>query len=195
MSDPFRESFAIAQNERYANWLFLSQLKVSQMNRLILFGAAVTLACSPCLTDSARAIDVVVGGDVIEVEKTLPDADDLWVTPQDFTRINGFELKPEGACYKDLCVPLKQDADNDLFVNRDGQPWLNVSKFAGKVQQSFVADHQLNVWSFGMVPSSRRSFLDSAIAPDFELKDRNGDLVKLSDFRGKKVMIITWASW
>jgi len=46
-----------------------------------------------------------------------------------------------------------------------------------------------------MVPSSRKAFLDSAVAPDFELVDRNGDTVKLSNFRGKKVLIITWASW
>ena len=32
-------------------------------------------------------------------------------------------------------------------------------------------------------------------APDFELKDRDGNVVRLSDFRGKKVLLVTWASW
>jgi len=165
------------------------------MNRSILPGAVAALAFSLFLASPSHAIDIVVGGEVIEIEKTLPDVQDLWVSPEDFTRINGFELKPQGACYKDMCVPVKQDADNELFVKRDGQSWLNVSKFASKVQQAFVSDQESKVWSFGMVPSSRKSFLDSAIAPDFELKGRDGDLVKLSDFRGKKVLIITWASW
>jgi hypothetical protein len=142
-----------------------------------------------------HAIDVVVGGDVIEIEKTLPDVQDLWVTSQDFTRINGFEIKPEGACYNDICIPLKQDADNDLYVNRDGQAWYNASGFAAKVQQAFVADSESKVWSFGMVPTARKAFLKSAVAPDFELTDRNGDTVKLSSLRGNKVLIITWASW
>ena len=31
--------------------------------------------------------------------------------------------------------------------------------------------------------------------PDFALPDRNGKTVRLSDFRGKKVLIVTWASW
>ena len=165
------------------------------MNRSILLGAVVALAFNFCLASSAQAIDVVVGGDVIEIAKVLPDANDLWVTPDDFTLINGFEVKPEGACYESICIPLKQDADNDLHVNRDGQSWLNATEFAAKVQQSFVVDRDQNVWSFGMVPTARKPFLESAVAPDFELKDRNGDLVQLSDFRGKKVLIITWASW
>ncbi|MCY9667536.1 TlpA family protein disulfide reductase [Paenibacillus alginolyticus] len=32
-------------------------------------------------------------------------------------------------------------------------------------------------------------------APDFELKDLQGQTVKLSDFQGKKVMINFWATW
>ena len=32
-------------------------------------------------------------------------------------------------------------------------------------------------------------------APDFTLPDRNGKPVKLSQFRGKKVLLLTWASW
>jgi hypothetical protein len=155
---------------------------------------AVALLCLFPAKES-HAVDVVVGGDVIEVTKTLPDVQDLWVTSADFTRINGFEIKPEGACYQDICIPLKQNADNDLYVNRDGQAWFNASGFANKVQQAFVRDAESQVWSFGMVPTARKAFLESAIAPDFELTDRNGDQVKLSSLRGNKILIITWASW
>ncbi len=144
---------------------------------------------------TARAATVIAGGEAFAVEKTLPDVRHLWVTPEDFTRINGFVLKPEGACLDDLCIPLRQDRDGDLFVKREGQPWLNATAFADKVQQAYVVDREAGVWSFGMVPSTRRAFLESAMAPDFALKDRNGDVVRLSDFRGKKVLIITWASW
>ncbi|MYH72143.1 MAG: redoxin domain-containing protein [Acidimicrobiia bacterium] len=37
--------------------------------------------------------------------------------------------------------------------------------------------------------------LESAVAPDFELTDRNGDALKLSDLRGHKVVLFTWSSW
>ena len=32
-------------------------------------------------------------------------------------------------------------------------------------------------------------------APEFSLKDINGKLFKLSDFRGRKVVLVFWASW
>lgn len=32
-------------------------------------------------------------------------------------------------------------------------------------------------------------------APDFSLKDLNGNIVKLSDYKGKKVMLNFWATW
>ncbi len=56
-------------------------------------------------------------------------------------------------------------------------------------------DSEHRTWSFGQVPSTRSAFLDSAIAPDFALPDREGNLVHLSDFRGKKVLLLAWASW
>lgn len=34
-----------------------------------------------------------------------------------------------------------------------------------------------------------------AIAPDFQQQDENGKMIKLSDFRGKYVLIDFWASW
>lgn len=140
-------------------------------------------------------VTILFNDEVIPVEQTLADPVDLWVTPEDMTRINGFELKPEGACLNEICIPIKQDEDSRVFVRRLGQSWVNLSELARKLQQPFVSDAESSVWSFGAIPSVRKPFLESAIAPDFELEDRNGDLVRLSDLRGKKVVIMTWASW
>ena len=35
----------------------------------------------------------------------------------------------------------------------------------------------------------------SRIAPDFEVPDRLGRPVHLAGFRGKKALVVTWASW
>tara|TARA_Y100000588_G_C14200000_1_gene902033 strand:- start:1220 stop:1717 length:498 start_codon:yes stop_codon:yes gene_type:complete len=157
--------------------------------------AAITLALSIPTDVFADSVTVLYDDQVVEIEDTLPDPNDLWVLPDDLPRVNGFELKPEGACLLELCVPVLQDRDSEMFVRRDGQGWFNVTALSRKLQQAYRLDHEHKVWSFGEIPVVRRAFLNSAIAPDFELPNREGELVRLSDFRGKKVLIVTWASW
>ncbi len=140
-------------------------------------------------------VTVLFNDAVVSVERTLADPNDLWVLPADLTRINGFELKPEGACLGTFCVPVRQDEDSAMFVTRAGQGWFNVTELARRLQQAYAVDHDRQVWSFGQIPVTRQSFLRSAVAPDFTLPDRQGNPVSLSDFRGKKVLIVTWASW
>ena len=131
----------------------------------------------------------------VQVGQTLADPTDLWVRPEDLTQVNGFELKPEGACIDDICVPVRQDVDSNIFVTRSGQGWFNVAELANRLQQPYVVDHDSGVWSFGAIPVRRASFFDSGIAPDFELPDVEGRLHRLSDFKGQKIMLLSWASW
>lgn len=143
----------------------------------------------------AGGATVLYGGKTITVENTLKDPTDLWVSPEDLTRINGFVLKPEGACLDDICIPLRQDGDNELFVTRDGKKWINATALAKTMKQGYAADYEHGVWSFAEIPATQSSYLQASVAPDFEMKDRQGKTVRLSDFRGKKVLIVTWASW
>lgn len=132
---------------------------------------------------------------VVTLSDTLADPTDLWIATEDLTRVNGFELKPEGACLDEICVPVKQDEDSDIFVRREGRTWFNVTELADKLQQPVVVDYEAGVYSFGAIPVTRASFREQAVAPNFELTDRNGNKVQLSDFKGKKIMLLTWASW
>jgi peroxiredoxin len=43
--------------------------------------------------------------------------------------------------------------------------------------------------------SDQRQVLSSLAAPDFTLPDIDGNSHSLSDFRGKKILLLTWASW
>jgi peroxiredoxin/outer membrane lipoprotein-sorting protein len=45
------------------------------------------------------------------------------------------------------------------------------------------------------IPGQTGSFLVDKPAPDFELKTLEGEKVKLSDFRGKPVLLNFWATW
>lgn len=113
--------------------------------------------------------------------------DALWVRKVDLPRINEFTVKPQGACRADVCVPIPKSMIRGAYFDLTG--------FARKLGQSFVADTDTRVWSFGEIPLVTGAFLTSRTAPDFDVPDRNGRLVRLSAFRGKKVLVLTWASW
>lgn len=113
--------------------------------------------------------------------------DVLWVRKADLPRINEFELKPQGACRADVCIPVTTDMTRGRY--------FNLTAFARKIGQSFVADPDARVWSFGEIPMLSGQFVESRMAPDFVVPDRKGRPVRLSDFRGKKVLVVSWASW
>jgi hypothetical protein len=169
----------------------------------VLTGAMIATLCAGAEVETraqqvpppARPATVLYQDRIVTLDRTLPDPNDLWVLPADLPRINDFVLKPEGACLAELCIPVRQDRDSELFVTRAAQGWFNVTELARRLQQAFVFDDAHAVWSFGTIPVTRSAFFQSAIAPDFALPDREGRLVRLSDFRGKKVLIVTWASW
>jgi hypothetical protein len=135
---------------------------------------------------------VLYSGNVIDLQK-VQQGDGLWVTPEDLTRVNGFELKPEGACFEELCIPLKDSSP--LLKEVDGQRWFDLVGFADWLEQPYVADIENRVWSFGEVPAKRQGMMVDAMAPEFEVQDRQGKVVRMSDYKGKKALIITWSSW
>ena len=47
----------------------------------------------------------------------------------------------------------------------------------------------------GTAAAERESALRSLQAPDFSLPDRTGRRHSLSEHRGKKVLLVSWASW
>jgi len=115
----------------------------------------------------------------------------LLIKPEDLTRINGFELKPQGACYEDVCVPVGKD----VLVEQDGEVWFDLTAFADLIGQPYVADVAARVWSFAEIPAKRESMMVDAMAPDFEVKDRQGKVIRMADLKGKKALIVTWSSW
>jgi hypothetical protein len=58
-----------------------------------------------------------------------------------------------------------------------------------------VRDGPTRTWSIGESAVARRDALRSLDAPDFTLPDLDGTLHSLSQYRGKKVLLLSWASW
>ena len=115
----------------------------------------------------------------------------LLIRPAELASINGFELKPEGACLGELCYPLPAD----MLIEQDGEEWLDLAAFAVHIGQPYVADLEARVWSFAEIPDKRDHLLKDAMAPDFEITDRQGNVIRRADLKGKKALIVTWSSW
>ena len=118
-----------------------------------------------------------------------PDGDNLWLSAADLHAATGWELKPEGLCQADRCVRVPQGTG----LVSDGK--VNVAAFAALLDQPVVRDVAHGVWSFGEASSARRAAMQSLEAPDFTLPDLDGRLHSLSDYRGKKIFLVSWASW
>jgi hypothetical protein len=123
------------------------------------------------------------------------DSHDLWVTLADLTRATGFVVKPQGVCRDELCFPLPKQKRAEFLVRRGPVTWFNLSAFARLVKQPVARDEKLDIWYFGPRPDVQDGYLASLEAPNFTLPDINGGRHSLSDFHGKKVLLITWASW
>ena len=129
-----------------------------------------------------------------EITSGTADASQLWITTADLTRATRFELKPQGVCRDQLCFPVPKARASEFVRKNSGATLFNLLAFAQLVNQPVAHDAALSTWYFGL-RSDQRQGLSSLRAPDFTLPDMAGKMHSLSDFRGKKVLLVTWASW
>jgi len=149
------------------------------------------------LSAAASATDVqatIVYDDVTTNVSAAGDAGQLWTTIADLKRATGFELKPQGVCRAELCFPLPKSRQTEFVRKDSGTTWFNLTAFAQLVHQPVAHDQALATWYFGL-RSDQRQGLASLRAPNFTLPDMDGKMHSLSDFRGRKVFLVTWASW
>lgn len=162
----------------------------------IFIAAAIGIALAPSLRAAdlqPRKVTVLARENTLVIERALVGDGTLLVPIENVEAITGFTIKPEGMCVDDLCIPLP--ADSGWITDQAGAKYFDLTKFAAKMDQVYAVDAENNVWSFTAVPRPQTTPLMAGRAPDFALPDRTGKIVRLSDFRGKKVLIVTWASW
>ena len=169
-----------------------------QRKLLVRFLACMVCAAYAVVTVQAAdlaptAVTVLARENVLAVDRALVSDGELLIPAEIVTAVTGFELKPQGLCAGDVCIAMP--SDESWIVEQGKKRYFNVSRFARRVNQAYAVDAEAKVWSFTAVPRPETSPLLAGQAPDFALEDRDGKLVRLSDFRGKKVLILTWASW
>lgn len=155
----------------------------------ILFTALASYAA-----DQGRRV-VIYDGIATEVTASSEASRDFWVTLKDLTRATRFVVKPQGICRDELCFPIPKGKKTEFITKRGSVSWFNLSEFARLVKQPVAPDEKNGVWYFGKREDERGTYLASLEAPNFALPDMSGRTHSLSDYRGKKVLLITWASW
>ena len=130
-----------------------------------------------------------------EINPANQEAGQLWITTADLTRATHFEVKPQGVCRDELCFPIPEGRRSAFLTQVGSVTWFNLSEFARLVRQPAAYDGEQAVWYFGPRPDEQNAYLSSLVSPDFTLPDMNGRQRSLSEFRGKKVLLVTWASW
>ncbi len=129
------------------------------------------------ISDEVRHVDAEVSGD-----RVLVDADRL-------PAAMGWELKPEGLCRADVCVPVRDPSG--LFVGDA----LDLAAVCAALSRPVVADADARLVAVALDAEARHRALDDLVAPPFALADLDGHVHTLDEWRGQKKLLSAFASW
>ena len=134
-------------------------------------------------------IDVTIVGDDVRVVEATVAGERIRLDPATLPAAIGWELKPEGLCRGDVCVPIR-DASTQ-FV--DGQ--VDLAEVASVLGRQVVVDAAARIVAIALPSEQRRAALDALVAPPFALRDLDGNLHELSEWHGTKRLLHAFSSW
>jgi hypothetical protein len=126
-----------------------------------------------------------------ECRSARADGEQLWMDVTEFQTVTGWSWKPEGFCRGDVCVPVPPARAQEFVAGST----VNTAAFWDRMGNPVVHDAAGKVWVLGSSATERGVTLQSLNAPDFSLPDLDGRMHSLAEHRGKKVFLVTWASW
>lgn len=101
-----------------------------------------------------------------------------------FEEGTGWELKPEGACRGEVCIPLPDPTGEEVDLRH----------LAEVMGLPLIEERDQGLWALGTEPHGQTS-LPSTKAPDLILPDKEGDVFSLSSLTGQKVVVLAWAPY
>ncbi len=101
----------------------------------------------------------------------------------------GWELKPEGLCRGDVCVPVREG--DDVVVGER----IDLVKVAAALDMSALVDPAHALVAVSAPAADRRGALKGRVAPNFTLPDLDGNPHTLEQFKDRKRLLIAFASW
>jgi len=116
-------------------------------------------------------------------------AGDHWVASADLAAVLGWEVKPQGLCKDDVCIPIADRAD---LIDGDT---INLRRLAELIARPLAVSVDDRVAYLGPPFDGYERTVGHLDAPDFSLPDLSGRMHSLSEHRGSKVLLAVWASW
>jgi hypothetical protein len=117
------------------------------------------------------------------------EGDRVRLPPASLEAALGWRLEPRGLCRGPVCVPT--DARPDLVCDAG----VDLRTLAALLERPLALDLEHRAAALGASAAERSARLERLEAPDFALPDLDGRVHRLSEHRGKKVLLIAYASW
>ena len=112
-------------------------------------------------------------------------SDQREVTRTAFEAGTGWQLKPEGACKGDICIPLAAPPHGET---------VDLESMAAQLNLPLVHDDEHGVWALGPESIGARA-LATVAAPNLTLPTLDGDRFELDSLRGQKVLLLAWSPY
>jgi hypothetical protein len=119
----------------------------------------------------------------------IVDADGVRLSPDVVQRSLRWRLEAAGLCRGDTCVPVRPEHG---LLRDDG---LDLRALASLLERPLALDVDERMACLGASAAERGHRLRSLDAPEFTLTDLGGHSHSLSEHRGRKVLLLAWASW
>jgi hypothetical protein len=134
------------------------------------------------------AFTILEDGRSTEVDART-DEGRILLSPDDLERSLGWSLKPQGLCLDEVCVPVPPSSK---VVSRGS---IDLEAFADLLGRPLAKDVEAGAACLGESAADRRAAMKGCLGPDFTLPDLSGRTHSLGDYRGRKALLIAWASW
>lgn len=119
-----------------------------------------------------------------------PQGSPALIGSTEFAALTGWELREEGLCNGDACVPVRDRAN---AVPLDGV--LDLGVVVPLLDRPVVIDGSSGVVSVGSTDQARRDAIINRRAPSFSLPGLDGRLHSLEELRGRLTVLVSFSTW
>lgn len=110
----------------------------------------------------------------------------LTVPASEFSEVTGWDAKPQGMCRGEVCVPAPGALNNDT---------VDVVRAAERLGMPIVHDEANKVWAIGGATATGRALSTAEARFPTSLIDAMGNAFDFASLRGRRIIMVAWASW